>query len=335
MIDPRFYDLLGPARVGDLAAVAGAQLAHGDPNKLISAVASLSAATPDELTFQETTQSEFPTGLLAGACIVRPETVVPGDGETCILLAANPRSAFAKIAQVLVRPKAIAGHDKLVHPTATLADDVLLQPGCVIAEGVSIGQGTSIGANAVIGPGVQIGRNTRIGPGAVVQFALVGDNVTILAGAVVGETGFGLTIGSGGAVLTPHLGRVILQDGCSLGANSTVDRGLFDDTVIGTNTHIDNLSHVGHNTVIGSNTVMAAFAGISGSCKIGSGAQFGGRTGVADHIEIGDEARLAAGSAVMRDVPAGETHGGYPAKLARTWMRELAWLSQAAQKRPK
>jgi UDP-3-O-[3-hydroxymyristoyl] glucosamine N-acyltransferase len=191
-----------------------------------------------------------------------------------------------------------------------------------------------IGANAVVGPGVQIGAGTRIGARASLRCALVGDGVTIFPGAVLGETGFGLAAGPGGASLSPHFGRVIIQNGVSVGANSCIDRGLFDDTVIGEGSQIDNLCHIGHNCQVGSHVVVAAFGGISGSSTVGDGVQFGGRVGLKDHVTVGPGARLAAGSAVLGDVPAGETYAGYPAKPVRTWMRELAWLARAAQKRP-
>ena len=124
-----------------------------------------------------------------------------------------------------------------------------------------------------------------------------------------------------------------MQNGVTLGANSCIDRGLLEDTVIGEGTHIDNLCHIGHNSRIGSHVVMAAFAGISGSSTVGDGVQFGGRVGLKDHVHVGQGARIAPGAAVLSDVPAGETWAGYPSKPIRTWMRELAWLARAAQKR--
>jgi UDP-3-O-[3-hydroxymyristoyl] glucosamine N-acyltransferase len=167
----------------------------------------------------------------------------------------------------------------------------------------------------------------------VIGFALVGDNVRILANSVIGEAGFGLAPGAKGLIDVPQLGRVIIQDGVSIGACSCVDRGAFDDTVIGENSKIDNLVQVAHNVVIGRNCVVAGHCGLSGSTVLGDGAQLGGRVGLADHVTIGAGARLAAASGVMRDVPAGETWAGIPATPARQWFREMAWLTRAASRK--
>jgi UDP-3-O-[3-hydroxymyristoyl] glucosamine N-acyltransferase len=133
----------------------------------------------------------------------------------------------------------------------------------------------------------------------------------------------------------PQLGRVILQDGVSVGACSCIDRGAWDDTVVGENTKIDNLVQIAHNVRIGRNCLLAAFTGISGSVVIGDGAMFGGRAGVADHLQVGAGAKIGAAAAVMRDVPAGETWAGQPARPLRNWLREIAWLGRAAGRSPK
>ncbi len=147
---------------------------------------------------------------------------------------------------------------------------------------------------------------------------------------MIGEAGFGIAGGQGGALDIPQLGRVILQDGVTLGACCCVDRGAWDDTVIGENTKLDNLVQIGHNTRLGRNCLAAAHTGISGSVIAGDGVRFGGRVGVADHMTIGDGATLMANAGVMNSVPAGEVWGGFPAVPSRRWLRQVVWLAKQA-----
>ena len=227
----------------------------------------------------------------------------------------------------LHQPIALSGID---HAAAAEDGSVLFEPGAVIGAGARIGRGTRIGANSVIGPGVQIGRDCVIGSNVSVAFALIGDRVRLMSGARIGEAGFGAARSKTGPVAVPQLGRVILQDGVTVGANSCIDRGAYDDTIVGENTKIDNLVMVAHNCVIGRNCLLAAHTGISGSVTVGDGVIFGGKAGIGDHIHIGEGARVAAGAGVLADIPAGETWSGYPAKPLRQFLRETIWLAKQA-----
>jgi UDP-3-O-[3-hydroxymyristoyl] glucosamine N-acyltransferase len=203
-------------------------------------------------------------------------------------------------------------------------------PGVVVGTGARVGRGSRIGPNTVIGPGVQIGRDCIIGANVSLNFALVGDGVKLSSGVRIGEAGFGAAVSADGPVDVPQLGRVVIQDRVTIGANSCVDRGAFDDTVVGEGTKIDNLVMIAHNCVIGRNCLMAAFTGISGSVTVGDRAVFGGRAGVGDHLKIGEGARIAGGAGVLKDVPPGETWSGYPAKPLRESLREAVWLAKQA-----
>lgn len=334
MIDPRFFQLCGPLSASDIASLVGGSVVRGDPARRVQTVASPDRAGPDDLCFLEDTP-DAGTNLSAAGIVLAAAGVSAklADGPT-IVETHRPRAAFAKAAEKLISLRRLESGQPAIHPDARVHASAQLEPGVIVGPDAAIGANAHIGANTVIGPGVQIGSRTMIGANASLRCALIGDGVRLYPGVVIGEAGFGLAAGSEGASLTPHFGRVIIQNGVSIGANSCVDRGLLEDTVIGEGTHIDNLCHIGHNCRIGAHVVMAAFAGVSGSSVVGDGVQFGGRVGLKDHITVGAGARIAAGAAVIRDVPAGETWAGYPAKASRTWMRELAWLARSAQKRP-
>jgi UDP-3-O-[3-hydroxymyristoyl] glucosamine N-acyltransferase len=333
MPDPRFFEDLGPVRLGELAAASGAELADARAgDRMIRGVSVLAHAGPDSVTFvADRKYAGELAGLRAGACFLPAALADQAPAGCAALVVANPQGAYALAAQRLHRPRAFG--PSAVAADAKLEEGVVLGPGVVIGPGAQIGRRTRIGANTVVGPGVAIGRDAEIAANVTIGFALIGDRVRILAGAVIGEPGFGATAGPKGLIDIPQLGRVIIQDGVSIGANTTIDRGAFDDTVIGENTKIDNLVQIAHNVRVGRNCVMAAHTGISGSVAIGDGAQFGGRAGVADHVTIGPGARVGAAAGVMKDIPAGETWGGMPARPIRHWLKETAWLARMANRR--
>lgn len=330
MPDPRFFEDLGPVSLADLATLTGAELT--DPSaaeRRVRAVSVLARAQAEEITFLS--DGKYAAELAASKASAA--FVTPADRDKvpagCVaLLTPRPQAAYAIAANALHRARRHTG--ATISPEAVLEQGVLLAPGAVVGPSARIGAGTEIGANAVIGPGVAIGRDCSIGANVTIGFALIGDRVRILAGAVIGEPGFGATAGAGGVIDVPQLGRVIIQDGVTIGANTCVDRGAFDDTSIGENTKIDNMVQIAHNVRIGRNCVMAAHTGISGSVTIGDGAAFGGRAGVADHVKIGEGAQIAAASGIFRDVPPKARWGGMPGQPLRQWMREVAWLSRSA-----
>ena len=273
------------------------------------------------------------TATRAGACFVRSAQAAEAPAGCALLITPSPQAAYARAALRLFRPRRHLANEPAVHPEAELEEGVILGHGVVIGPGARIGARTEIAANAVIGPGVAIGRDCRIGPNATIGFALIGDRVQILSGAVVGEAGFGVAEAAGDKADVPQLGRVILQDGVTVGAGACIDRGAWDDTVVGENTKIDNLVQIAHNARIGRNCVLAGQAAVSGSATVGDNVQFGGRAGIVDHLTVGHGARIAAAAGVMRDVPAGETWAGAPAKPLRQFMREIAWVGRAIQPR--
>lgn len=332
MPDARFFEAAGPLSLFEVVALADVNAPSVDDRPIETAAPLVRADGRSVAFLSDKRYAADLEATQAGAVFVTAAFAARVPTGTAALVTPTPQAAWARVAARLHPPRRLeTGH--AVHPEARLEEGVVLAPGAVIGAGARIGRGTHVGANTTVGPGVAIGRDCRIGNNVSIGFALIGDRVQILSGAVIGEPGFGVAGGAEGAIDVPQLGRVILQDGVTVGANSCVDRGAFDDTVIGENTKLDNLVQVAHNVRLGRNCVLAAFCGVSGSTVVGDGVMFGGRAGVADHLRIGDGARIAAASGVMRDIGAGETWAGHPARPIREWLRESAWLSKRASER--
>ena len=331
MVDTRFHTAGRPIPLAEAAEIAGARLAEGgDPARPIRGVAPLRIAWPEEASFLDGPRNRPAyDASAAGACFVTAGMARSLDPARNLLVCPAPQAAYVRLARALhPEPAPVPGIGPAAQadPTAELGPGVCVGPGAVIGPGARLGAGASVGAGAVIGPGVVIGENARIGPHVTVTHALIGARVTLHPGVPIGQPGFGYLPGPAGLEPIPQLGRVVVGDDVEIGANSTVDRGAGDDTVIGRGTKIDNLVQVAHNCRIGAHCVLAGQVGLSGSVTLGDGAMLGGQVGVADHVTIGAGARVAAQSGVMRDIPPGATHGGAPARDVRDWMREVALL---------
>ncbi len=335
MPDSRFFQSLGPLTVAEISAAAGAALhSDVDAGQAILAVAPLVRAGPSDVAFFS--DRRYLNDLIstrAGAVFVTAAQASSAPPGCAVLITPEPQAAYARASDLLHRALRHDPGSPAIHPGSEIESGVALAPGVVVGQGARIGSGTEIGANAVIGPGVCIGRHCRIGANVTIGFALIGDRVRIYANAVIGEEGFGVTGSRTGSLDIPQLGRVIIQDAVTIGAGSCIDRGAWDDTVIGEQTKIDNLVQVAHNVQLGRNCIIAAQTGLSGSVVVGDGVMFGGQVGIADHLTIGSGARLAASAGVMKNIPPGETWAGMPARPIRRFMREMAWLGRQAVKK--
>lgn len=332
MPDTRFFESAQPLSLAALAELTGAVLARGSADDLIDNAAPLAQAGERGVAFLGDPKYRADLAATGASAVFLAERDIelapPG---VALLVTREAQAAWSRAARALHVPRDRGLADQ--RDQAAIEPGVTIAPGVVIGAGAAIGRGTRIAANAVIGPGVQIGRDCEIGPGASLSFCLLGDRVRISSSAVIGEAGFGVAGSSRGLVEIPQFGRVILQDDVSVGANTCIDRGAYDDTVIGEGTKIDNLVQIGHNTRIGRHCVLAGHVGISGSVTIGDGSQLGGKAGVTDHVRIGAGCKLAAASWAMNDIPDGEVWGGQPARPHRRFLRETMWLAKEAGKR--
>jgi UDP-3-O-[3-hydroxymyristoyl] glucosamine N-acyltransferase len=268
----------------------------------------------------------------AGAVLVAASLAATPGGPAVRVIVDNPDQALSAAAACLHPPDvAPPGIDPSarIAPGATIGPDARIGPFVVIGARVRIGARASIESGVAIGDDVMIGDDCRLGPNAVCYSgARLGDRVTLKAGAVVGGPGFGFLRGNDGHRKMPHLGACILEDDVEIGSASCVDRGSFEDTIIGRGTKIDNLVQVGHNVRIGARCLIMATTGIAGSCQIGNDVVIAGGVGVADHVTIGDRAVVGAKSVVFGpgQVPADAAVSGYPARPHRAFLRAQAAL---------
>ncbi len=327
-VDERFYEIGQPLSLNEIALKTEARLS-GDGSRPVANIAAASSAQAGELCYHEGEDKDAGgVSPEAAACFVRESVADFLPEGVAALIVDHPRYRHTVAARLMVSERSWSALGSLVSPQADIAPDALVAANVCIAAGAQIGPASRIRPGAVIGPGVVIGAGCTIGANVTLQCAILGNDVTISSGARIGEAGFGVMSGPDGLMDAPQYGRVLLKDNVSIGANSCVDRGAFDDTILHENVKIDNLCQIGHNVVIGRNTAMAAFAGISGSVTIGEGSQFGGRVGIADHVIVGKNVKLGASAGLFRDVPDGETWGGAPAKPFAQWMRELVWVTK-------
>ena len=338
MADRRFFDNVGPFSLSALAEIAEAEVADGvDAAKSFSDVAPLDTAGPDDVSFLDNRRyiGQF-TESRAGACIVDPEFADRAPAGMLLLLTKRPYRGYAKVAQAFYPlPPARPG----VHPSAvvdagaSLGEGSEVGPGVVIGAAAVIGRGCRIEANCVVGDAVKIGDGTVVGPNVSLAYCTIGRACQIHAGARIGTRGFGFSMDPEGFVDVPQLGRVVVEDGVEIGANTTIDRGAGPDTVIGAGAKIDNLVQIGHNVRLGKGCVVIAQAGVAGSATLEDFVILAAQSGVAGHITVAPGTQLAARSGLMRDSEPGAKLAGNPAIPAKEYFRQMAVLAKVTKDR--
>lgn len=245
------------------------------------------------------------------------------------LVAANPYAVYARVAQFLHPPPAAAPG---IHPSASVDDEAAVSGSAqvcaqaVVRSGARLGESVVIGEGSVVGAGVSIGDGTRLTPRVVLMDGVrVGRRCLLHSGVVVGSDGFGFAREDSEWIKVPQLGGVIIGDDVEIGANTTVDRGTVEDTVIEHGVKLDNQVQIAHNARIGAHTVMSAFSGVAGSTRVGARCLFGGAVVVVGHLEICDDAVFTFRTAVLRSVTEPGTYSGtLGAEEAGLWRRNAA-----------
>lgn len=313
--------------LGELAKQFQGEL-RGDPDRVIDRVDSLKSAGGSALTFFSN-EALLPQlkDTRAGAVILREK-----DAALCpvdCIVSDEPYVTFARMAACVTQgPPRESG----IHPSAVVSEDASVASTASVMANVVIEDGVTIGEHAVIEAGVFIGKNCNVGAHSrllanvtLVRAVDLGDRCIIHSGAVIGADGFGNAMSASGWVKVPQVGGVRIGNDVEIGANSTIDCGAIDDTVIGDGVRIDNLCMIAHNVQIGDHTAMAAMSAIAGSTTIGKRCMFAGQVGTVGHITIGDDVFVTGKTMVTKDLPGPGTYSsGWPAEASRDWSRNVA-----------
>jgi len=317
----------GSMRLAEIAGRLGGEIL-GDAATEVGRVASLRGAQPGDLTFLAGTRHR---AELAGT---RAAAVIVGDADrdaTALprIVCRDPYAYFARVAQLFhPTPEVMPG----VHPAAVVSPGAVVAPsasvaaGCVIESGARIGDRAALGAGCFVGENAAIGADSRLHPRAVVQHdCVVGARAIVHSGAVIGADGFGFAPEGGKWIKIPQTGRVVIGDDVEIGANTSIDRGAVDDTVIEDGVKLDNQIQIGHNCRIGAHTAVAGCAGIAGSTVIGRHCMIGGAAMIGGHLTIPDRSVVAGATVVTRSLDRPGTWSSViPATEVREWRRTVA-----------
>lgn len=319
------------ATLDELASRFGCRV-QGDGATAVSRVATLDSAAPDAISFLA---NPLYRGRLAttraGAVIL--DARASEDCPVPCLVSDNPYAIYAQVAGLLhpqASPSAGIDADACVDPSAEVASSAAIGPRAVIGPGTRVGDNVVIGPGAVLGARVSIGAGSRIAPlVSVLDDVSIGARCIVHSGAVIGADGFGFAEDAGSWIKVPQLGSVTVGNDVEIGANTTVDRGTIEDTVLEDGVKLDNLVQIAHNARIGAHTVMAAMAGVAGSTRIGKRCKVGGAVVMLGHLSICDDVMFAFASVVVKSVTEPGTYGGsLQAVEASKWRRSAARFKQ-------
>lgn len=313
--------------LGEIVSELGGELV-GDGGIKVYRLASLAHAKSGQITFVSNPKYLSQLSCTqASAVIVNPAC---RDATTISrIITDNPYAYFARLSSLMnPAPRYEAGTDPgaVIDSTARIADSCSIGANVVIGKNVKLADNVAIGPGSVIESGVSIGANTHIAANVVIYHdCLIGENCVIAAGTVIGADGFGYAEEDRRWVKIPQIGRVVIEDNVEIGANSTVDRGALDDTVIEEGAKLDNLIQIGHNCRIGAHTVIAGCVGIAGSARIGRHCKIGGAAMILGHLEIADDITISPGTMITRSLSKADTYTALmPFQTHEQWLKTAA-----------
>jgi len=292
-------------------------------NQKITGVNNVQNANVGDVTFFNDLKYENDIKITkASACIVSKKLAKYLNKKTIAIISQNPLLDFYKTVYIFY-PDSATDNERVINSknkNQFLKKNISIGKNSLIDKSASIGKDTDVGNNVIIKQNVHIGKNCKIGSNVIIENALLGDNIIIKSGTLIGQTGFGFNFEKKKRIKFPHIGRVIIENDVLIGSFCTIDRGSLTDTVIGEFTSIDNQVQIAHNVKIGNHCMIAAQSGIAGSTIIGNNVKIGGQTGISGHLSIGNNVKIGGKSGVIADIDDNQTVMGYPAKSIRDFL---------------
>ena len=290
-------------------------------NDFFTSLNSLTNANENELTFfNDTSQLNKLEKTRAKACLINTKYLKYLPTTTISILVEDTYNSFALISNLFasnIKSNGIRSKYSIISSSSILKKNVQIDSFVDIGENCKIDDNVVIQSNCKIGPNVVIGPNSIIFSNSNLQDCIIGSDCVIKSGAIIGGTGFGFDPKY--KVRINHIGNVIVGDNCNIGSNTTIDRAVFDSTIISKNSFIDNLVQIAHNVSIGEQAIIAAQTGIAGSTMIGNNVIIGGQVGISGHLRIGNNVQIAAKSGVTKNIRDNSIIAGFPAVDIKKW----------------
>ena len=324
MINP-FFKNNGPFKINKLLLLSKIVNKKNFKNLNVTDIKDLSRANNTEITFFHSKKYEYlASNTKALFCITTKNLSKILPNNCNVIIVDNVLVSTAIITKIFYPNSVTDDFDSSIEEIeiTSFKKEVKFGKNVLIGKNVKIGKNCLVGHNTIIEKNVEIGNNCSIGSNVIIRNTIIKNDVHILDGCVIGKKGFGFFPQQGKNIRYPHIGMVIINDNVEIGCGSTIDRGSMSNTVIGTNTYLDNQIHIAHNNIIGDNCIIAGQVGFAGSSTLGNNVMIGGQAGIAGHLKIGNNVQIAGGSGVIKNIPDNLRVMGYPAKDLKIFIKD-------------
>ncbi len=328
-----FYEKKGPFPLSEIIKNIGYEgnISRKDNFEIYGFESLINASNKDMTFLNSSKYKDLSLNTKASVCITSsnlskflPETCIKLDVKNVLLAVTQATKMFYPEADIDILDENLSDSVKIkeLYPNVKFGKNVM------IGKNVLIGENSFIGNYSIIESNVTIGKNCVIGSLVTIKNSMISDEVCIQDGSKIGVKGFGFIPMKDKNIRTPHIGKVILEQGVEIGANSTIDRGSLADTIIGKNTFLDNQVHIAHNVQIGKNCMIAGQVGFAGSTTVGNNVVIGGQAGVSGHLKIGNNVKIGGGSGVINDIPDNQLVMGYPAVPLKIFIKQRKKINE-------